>query len=162
VFGYSIFNDITSPDMRIEDTFQYGAIHPKDGDPTKVDYVDSFVSYSGRYKGSDTFACMGPYLVTKDEVSDPHDLTVQCHHKGRLITEDNTINLLYKTPRVVSFISHYMTLEPGDVVCLGTALKQSANGGAIQNIDLNRLGGPVSVTITGLGTLNNIVAHLED
>ena len=48
-----------------------------------------------------------------------------------------------------------MTLEPGDIVSMGTALKQSSQGGAVQNIDLNRLGGPISVTIDKIGTLTN-------
>ena len=69
-------NDITSPTMRGEDTFHYRAIHPKAGDPKQIEHVDTWVSYPGRYKCSDTFACMGPWLVTKDEIPDPHDLRV--------------------------------------------------------------------------------------
>ncbi|TLY72670.1 MAG: hypothetical protein E6K49_15220, partial [Gammaproteobacteria bacterium] len=76
VFGYTIHNDITSPTMRGEDTFHYRAIHPKAGDPKQIEHVDTWVSYPGRYKCSDTFACMGPWLVTKDEIPDPHDLRV--------------------------------------------------------------------------------------
>lgn len=161
VFGYTIHNDITSPTMREEDTFHYRAIHPKQGgDATEIDYVDTWVSYSGRYKGADTFACLGPWLVTKDEIDDPHDLDVACHHQGRLVTEDNTANLFHKTSDVLAFISTSMTLLPGDVVSMGTALKKSAKGGAVQNVDLNKLGGPVSVTIEGIGTLVNHVLHV--
>jgi 2-keto-4-pentenoate hydratase/2-oxohepta-3-ene-1,7-dioic acid hydratase in catechol pathway len=160
VFGYTIHNDITSPTMRSEDTFHYRAIHPRENAPGEVEYVDTWVSYPGRYKSADTFACMGPWLVTADEIPDPHDLSVQCHHRGRMMTEDNTANLFHKVPDVVEFISAYMTLEPGDVVSMGTALQRSGNGGAVQNIDLNKLGGPVSVTIQGLGTLLNHVVHV--
>jgi len=56
---------------------------------------------------------------------------------------------------VIQFLSGYMTLLPGDIISMGTALNQSARGGAVQNIDLNKLGGPVSVAIEGLGTLTN-------
>jgi 2-keto-4-pentenoate hydratase/2-oxohepta-3-ene-1,7-dioic acid hydratase in catechol pathway len=77
VFGYTIHNDITSPTMRAEDTFHYRAIHPKAGDPKAIEYVDTWVSYPGRYKCCDTFACMGPWLVTKDEIADPHNLAVR-------------------------------------------------------------------------------------
>jgi 2-keto-4-pentenoate hydratase/2-oxohepta-3-ene-1,7-dioic acid hydratase in catechol pathway len=157
VFGYTIHNDITSPTMRSEDTFHYRAIHPRAGDPGQVEHVDTWVSYPGRYKCSDTFACMGPWLVTSDEIPDPHDLEVSCSHQGALITQDNTRNLLNKIPELLAFLSSYLTLLPGDIVSLGTALKQSAAGGAIQNVDLNRLGGPVSVTIERLGTLTNTV-----
>jgi 2-keto-4-pentenoate hydratase/2-oxohepta-3-ene-1,7-dioic acid hydratase in catechol pathway len=158
VFGYTIHNDITSPTMRGEDTFHYRAIHPRADDPRGVEYVDSWVSYPGRYKCSDTFACMGPWLVTKDEIPDPHDLNVRCVHQGNLITEDNTVNLFYKIPQVLAFLSHYLTLWPGDIVSLGTALKKSAGGGAVQNVDLNRFGGPIEVSIDRLGTLVNQVS----
>ena len=157
VFGYTIHNDITSPTMRAEDTFQYRAIHPVEGDPTAMRYVDTWVSYPGRYKCADTFACMGPWLVTADDIPEPHNLTVDCLHQGKEITSDNTGNLFYKIPEVVSFLSGYMTLLPGDVVSMGTALNKAAQGGAVQNIDLNKLGGPVSVRIERIGTLTNDV-----
>jgi len=159
VFGYTIHNDITSPTMRAEDTFHYRAIHPQEGSADAIAYVDTWVSYPGRYKGSDTFACMGPWLVTKDEIPDPHALQVTCSHRGTVVTDDNTANLFYKIPEVIEFLSNYMTLLPGDIISMGTALKRTARGGAIQNVDLNKLGGPVSVTIAGLGTLENSVVH---
>jgi 2-keto-4-pentenoate hydratase/2-oxohepta-3-ene-1,7-dioic acid hydratase in catechol pathway len=155
VFGYTIHNDITSPTMRGEDTFHYRAIHPKGGDPTQVEYVDTWVSYPGRYKCSDTFACMGPWLVTRDEIPDPHELNVSCAHLDKVVTEDNTRNLTHKTPELLAFLTRFMTLLPGDIVSLGTALQKSTGGGAVQNIDLNRLGGPVSVTIERIGSLTN-------
>jgi 2-keto-4-pentenoate hydratase/2-oxohepta-3-ene-1,7-dioic acid hydratase in catechol pathway len=155
VFGYTIHNDITSPTMRGEDTFHYRAIHPRADDPRAIHHVDTWVSYPGRYKCSDTFACMGPWLVTKEEIPDPHNLNVRCVHQGNLITDDNTANLFYKVPQVLAFLSHYLTLWPGDIVSLGTALKKSAGGGAVQNVDLNRFGGPIEVSIERLGTLTN-------
>lgn len=157
VFGYTIHNDITSPTMRGEDTFHYRAIHPSADDPRAVELVDTWVSYPGRYKCSDTFACMGPWLVTKDEIPDPHNLNVRCVHQGTLVTEDNTANLFYKVPQVLAFLSHYLTLWAGDIVSLGTALRKSAGGGAVQNVDLNRFGGPIEVSIERLGTLTNAV-----
>jgi len=157
VFGYTIHNDITSPTMRGEDTFHYRAIHPTAADPRQVEYVDTWVSYPGRYKCADTFACMGPWLVTRDEIAEPHDLGVSCSHHGELVTDDNTRNLFYKTPAVIAFLSHYLTLLPGDIISLGTALQKSAKGRAVQSIDLNKLGGPVSVSIERIGTLTNTV-----
>ena len=163
VFGYTIVNDLTSPDMRTEDTFHYRAIHPaKDANPGEhsdgIEYVDTWVSYSGRYKGTDGFGPIGPWIVTADEIPDPHDLTVTCVHQGRVITEDSTANLTHKVADVISFLSGYQTLEPGDVIAMGTALKASASGGgAVQNVNLTRLGGPIEVTISGIGTLSNPV-----
>lgn len=157
VFGYTIHNDITSPTMRTEDTFHYRAIHPAPDQPGGMTWVDTWVSYPGRYKCADTFACMGPWLVSADEVPRPHELTVRCRHGERLITEDSTANLFHKIPEVIEFLSAYMTLLPGDIVSMGTALAASTRGGAIQNIDLNVLGGSVSVEIEGLGCLTNPV-----
>lgn len=159
VFGYSIINDLTSPTMRGEDTFHYRAIHPKEGDAGTIEYVDTWVSYPGRYKCADTFGPIGPWVVAKEAVADPHDLTVRCEHQGELVTEDNTANLFYKVRDVISFASAYMSLEPGDVISMGTALKAAgaAQGKAVQNIDLNQLGGPISVSISQLGLLSNPV-----
>jgi 2-keto-4-pentenoate hydratase/2-oxohepta-3-ene-1,7-dioic acid hydratase in catechol pathway len=75
------------------------------------------------------------------------------------VTADNTANLFHKTREVIAYISGFITLLPGDIVSMGTALAKSAAGGAVQNIDLNKMGGPVSVTIEGIGTLSNPVSH---
>jgi 2-keto-4-pentenoate hydratase/2-oxohepta-3-ene-1,7-dioic acid hydratase in catechol pathway len=161
VFGYTIHNDITSPTMRGEDTFHYRAIHPVNDDPAATKYIDTWVTYPGRYKCADTFSCMGPWLVTSEDVPQPHNLSVICSHQAREITADNTSNLSYKIPEVIAFISRFMTLLPGDIISMGTALHKAPTGGAVQNVDLNRLGGPVSVSIEGLGTLTNDVVNYQ-
>jgi len=158
VFGYTIINDLTSPTMRTDDTFHYRAIHPKQDDPQAIEYIDTWVSYPGRYKGADTFGPIGPWIATRDEIPDPHALTVRCLHQGRVITEDSTQNLFYKVPEVIEFVSYYMSLEPGDIISLGTALKSAGGGQAIQTVDLNALGGPIAVSISSIGTLSNPVA----
>jgi 2-keto-4-pentenoate hydratase/2-oxohepta-3-ene-1,7-dioic acid hydratase in catechol pathway len=158
VFGYTIINDLTSPTMREQDTFHYRAIHPKKDGTEGIEYVDTWVSYSGRYKGSDGFGPIGPWIATADEIPDPHALTISCVHQGRLITEDSTENLTHKVADVISYMSGYQTLEPGDIIAMGTALKaSSAGGGAVQNVNLTELGGPIEVTISGIGTLRNPV-----
>jgi 2-keto-4-pentenoate hydratase/2-oxohepta-3-ene-1,7-dioic acid hydratase in catechol pathway len=161
VFGYTVINDLTSPTMRAEDTFHYRAIHPKPDGSEGIEYVDTWVSYPGRYKGTDGFGPIGPWIATADSVPDPHALTVSCLHQGRLVTQDSTANLLHKVADVVSFMSSYLALEPGDIIAMGTALKPSAAGGsAIQNVNLVALGGPIEVTISGIGTLSNPVELL--
>ncbi len=158
VFGYTVFNDLTAPTLRGEDTFHYRAIHPGEGG-AGIRYVESWVSYSGRYKGADTFGPVGPWVVTRDEVPDPHALTVRCFHQGRLVTEDSTANLRFSVGEVLSFVSRWMTLEPGDLVAMGTALSPAAGGSAVQNVDLTLLGGPIEVSISGIGTLRNDVEY---
>lgn len=157
VFGYTIMNDLTSPTMRGEDTFHYRAIHPDPGSRDGIRYVESWVSYPARYKGSDTFGPMGPWVATRDEIPDPHALRITCRHDGALVTDDDTANLRFSVAEVVSYASRYMTLEAGDVIAMGTALRRSATGGAVQNVDLGRLGGVIEVAIDGIGTLSNPV-----
>lgn len=157
VFGFTIVNDLTSPTMREDDTFHYRAIHPAADDSTQPSYVETWVSYPGRYKGADTFCPMGPWIATRDELADPHDLVIHCAHQGRRVTEDSTANLRWHTAEVLEFISSYQTLEPGDVVSLGTALKAAGSGAPVQTIDLNALGGPIEVGISGIGVLRNPV-----
>lgn len=160
VFGYTVINDLTAPEMRGEDTFHYRAIHPAKDDPTAINYVDSWVSYPGRYKGADTFGPIGPWIATADDIPDPHDLVVRCLHKGQLVTEDNTANLTYKVADVIAFVSSYQMLEPGDVIAMGTALKKAGTARqAVQNVDLTKLGGPIEVSISGIGTLSNTVEY---
>lgn len=161
VFGYTVHNDITSPTMRAEDTFHYRAIHPGKNGAHEIEYVNSYTTYSGRYKGSDTFSPLGPLLVTRDEIADPHDLKVTCRHKGEIVTEDNTRNLFHRIPEVLAFMSGYITLLPGDIVSMGTALKPAAaQGRAVQNVDLAQLGGPITVSIERIGTLSSEVVHV--
>jgi|JI10StandDraft_1071094.scaffolds.fasta_scaffold51687_2 2-keto-4-pentenoate hydratase/2-oxohepta-3-ene-1,7-dioic acid hydratase in catechol pathway len=159
VFGYTIINDLTSPTMRADDTFHYRAIHPKPDDPSRIEYIDTWVSYPGRYKGADGFGPIGPWIVTRDEIADPHALIVRCLHQGRVVTEDSTLNLSYKIPEVIEFLSHFMTLEAGDIIAMGTALKSAGGGQAVQTVDLNTLGGPIAVSISGIGVLSNPVVH---
>ena len=157
VFGYTVINDLTAPMMRKEDTFHYRSIHPNANDPGQVEYEDSWVSYPARYKGSDTFGPIGPWIATADEIPDPHALTVRCIHRGKLVTEDCTENLTHKVADVIAFASSYMTLEPGDIIAMGTALKAAGSAGAVQNIDLGVTGGPIAVEIPGIGLLSNPV-----
>lgn len=158
VFGYTIHNDITSPDMRTEDSYHYRSITPSKIVPGETELIDTHTSYTGRYKGSDTFSPLGPFVVTPDEVGDPHNLNVSCTVAGETITTDNTSGYNHKVAEVISFISRFQTLLPGDIVSLGTATRKGS-GRPLQHGDLNKLGGPVSVTIEKLGTLTNPVAY---
>ena len=112
VYGYTIFNDITGNGMRAEDRFHYWAVYAKKDDPSQTERVEQHLSYAGRYKGTDTFGAMGPWLVTKDEIANPDDLAVTCKVGGELIAEDSTRYYNYKVAEVVSFISQFHTLCP--------------------------------------------------
>jgi 2,4-didehydro-3-deoxy-L-rhamnonate hydrolase len=155
VYGYTIFNDITGNGMRAEDRFHYWAVYAKKDDPSQTERVEQHLSYAGRYKGTDTFGAIGPWLVTKEEVANPDDLAVTCKVGGELIAQDSTRYYNYKVAEVVSFISQFHTLMPGDVVSLGTAFKAGAGRKSIHQANFQTVAGPVEVGIEGLGTQEN-------
>ena len=71
-------------------------------------------------KSHDTFAPLGPWLVTADEVPDPHHIALWLEVNGQRMQSGNTRNFIFGVPTVVSYISQFMTLEPGDVILTGT------------------------------------------
>lgn len=71
-------------------------------------------------KGCDTFAPLGPVLVTKDEIKDVHNLSMWLDVNGKRFQKSNTDQLIFNVPQVVSYISQFMTLLPGDVISTGT------------------------------------------
>jgi 2-keto-4-pentenoate hydratase/2-oxohepta-3-ene-1,7-dioic acid hydratase in catechol pathway len=71
-------------------------------------------------KGCDTFAPLGPFLATKDEINDVHDLNMWLDVNGKRFQVSNTNQLIFNVPQVVSYISQFMTLLPGDVISTGT------------------------------------------
>jgi 2,4-didehydro-3-deoxy-L-rhamnonate hydrolase len=161
VYGYTIFDDITGNGMRNEDRFHYYALYQKKDDPDATERVEQHLSYAGRYKGTDTFGALGPWIVTKDEIANPDDLAVQCKVGGEVIAEDNTRYYNYKVAEVVSYISQFHTLSPGDIVSLGTAFKPGATRKSIHTANFQNVAGPVEITIEGLGTQENPVV-IED
>jgi 2-keto-4-pentenoate hydratase/2-oxohepta-3-ene-1,7-dioic acid hydratase in catechol pathway len=71
-------------------------------------------------KGCDTFAPIGPWLVTPDEIADPQRLRVWCEVNGQRRQESNTEQMIFPCAHLISYISQFMTLLPGDVICTGT------------------------------------------
>lgn len=71
-------------------------------------------------KSADTFAPLGPFLATQDEIGDVNDLGCWLSVNGKRLQHSNTSNLIFKIPQLVSYISQFMTLLPGDVISTGT------------------------------------------
>ena len=156
VYGYTIVNDVTGNDMRAEDRVHYYALYPKPDNPEEVERREQHLSYTARYKGADSFGPAGPWLATRDEVPDPHDLDVACSVGGEVFAEDNTRHYTYRVEEIVAYISRYMTLEPGDLISMGTAFR--AGGKArkpLHAANFARLDGPCDISISRLGTLSN-------
>lgn len=100
----------------------------------------------------DTFCPFGPYLVTADEVADPHRLAIRCHVDRELVQDGSTADLLFDIPRLIEYLSGIFTLLPGDVVATGTP--PGVGMGRTPPRWL-RPGETVRVEIEGLGTLEN-------
>ena len=71
-------------------------------------------------KSADTFAPLGPFLATPDEIMNYKDLRIWLKVNGETMQDGNTSNLIFDLPEIISTISQYMTLTPGDIVCTGT------------------------------------------
>ena len=157
VFGYTIFDDVTGNGMRAEDMFRYYALYPKAENPDEVERVEQSLSYAARYKGTDCFGVMGPWVVTADDIENPDDLAVTCYIGEEKIADDSTRFYNYKIAEVLSFLSYFQTLSPGEVVSMGTAFKPGATRRSIHHANFLRVGGPVTIEIEGLGRQSNPV-----
>ena len=93
-------------------------------------------------KSRDTFAPIGPYLVTADEIQDPQDLDVKLWVNDDLKQDFNTSDMAHKIPQVVEWISSFQTLEPGDIIATGTNHRglSSFQDGDIVQLEVEGLG----------------------
>jgi 2-keto-4-pentenoate hydratase/2-oxohepta-3-ene-1,7-dioic acid hydratase in catechol pathway len=105
-------------------------------------------------KTFDTFAPMGPWIVTADEIADPHDLDIQLDINGEILQNSNTRELIFKVPDLIAFLSSVFTLEPGDIVSTGTP---SGVGVARKPPRFLRPGDQVTVKMPKIGELRNPV-----
>ncbi|MEM7424733.1 MAG: fumarylacetoacetate hydrolase family protein [Pseudomonadota bacterium] len=98
---------------------------------------------------------LGPWIVTADEVADFADLTVQTHVNGELRQDGHTADLTFSFARILSYISTFMTLEPGDIIATGTP---TGAGARFDPPIWLKPGDVVEVSCTALGSLRNVVA----
>ena len=163
VFGYTILNDLTGNDMRGQDMVHYYALYASAQNPDELERREQHLSYAARYKGTDGFAPMGPWIATSDEVPDPGVLDVDCTVGGETIAQDSTRYLTYSVPEIIAFLSRFQTLEPGDIISMGTAFRPVAGSKrSLHTADLQRRDGPVIVTIQNIGTLENSVERIDE
>ncbi len=105
-------------------------------------------------KTFDTFAPMGPWIVTAGDITDPHNLDLQCEINGELMQNSNTRELIFKIPDLIAFLSSVCTLEPGDIVSTGTP---AGVGFARKPPRYLRPGDEVVVRMPAIGELRNPV-----
>ncbi len=129
VFGYTIANDVSARDMQ---------------NATSQWLIG---------KSLDGFLPMGPYLVTKDEINNPHNLKIRGSLNGELRQNSSTKELIFNIHVLIAFLSRSMTLEPGDIISTGTP------GGVIDGMKETHWlkdGDVYEIEIEKLGTLRNI------
>jgi 2-keto-4-pentenoate hydratase/2-oxohepta-3-ene-1,7-dioic acid hydratase in catechol pathway len=130
VFGYTMVNDVSARDFQMATTqWMMG-------------------------KTFDTFAPMGPVIVTADEIADPHNLRIALRLNGELLQNSNTSNLIFGVGKLIAFLSSVFTLEPGDVISTGTP---AGVGFAHKPPKWLKPGDTVEVEVEGIGKLVNPV-----
>jgi 5-carboxymethyl-2-hydroxymuconate isomerase len=128
IFGYTIANDVSARDLQ------------------------SSESQWVRAKGMDTFCPLGPCIVTKDAIPDPHDLRIVTRINGETMQDSSTEHMVFKIPYLVSYLSQTFTLEPGDVILTGTP---SGVGKGMEPPQFLNDGDEMTITIEPIGTLTN-------
>lgn len=111
-------------------------------------------------KSLDGFCPLGPYLVTADEVGNPNDLNIRCMVNGEMRQQSNTSDMIFHCDDIVSYISRYMTLAPGDVILTGTPEGVVLGYPEAERVWLKD-GDEVTVEIEGLGRLRNVMVAEE-
>lgn len=169
VFGYTIINDVTSPGLKERDSIELVVPSEVSGgyrdlmDWRKVkDEEDSrsiYLTYHALSKGADTFGPIGPWIVTADKVENPNRLAINSFDGDDLVFEDSTANLTFTIEQIISHASNYMTLEPGDIIHCGTAMRPAENGKfrLLTQWDLVQTRRPMAIEIQGIGRLVNPV-----
>lgn len=111
-------------------------------------------------KSCDHFAPLGPYLVTKEEVKDPHHLHLWLDINGKRMQDSSTADLIFNIPFIVSYISQFMTLLPGDIISTGTP--EGVGMGQKPTPVYLKAGDDIRLGIEGLGEQHQIaVAHAD-
>lgn len=132
IAGYCLHNDYSEREFQLERNGQWA-----------------------KGKGCDTFAPLGPFMATKEEIADVHQLRLWLKVNGKTLQDGSTSNLIFNVPFIVHYISQFMTLLPGDVISTGTpagvGLGQKPTPWYLKPGDLVELG------IDGLGTSKQTV-----
>jgi 2-keto-4-pentenoate hydratase/2-oxohepta-3-ene-1,7-dioic acid hydratase in catechol pathway len=155
IFGYTIFNDVTAPLDSKEDAYPAYRRDLSTGELRKTTLRGPLF----RSKNHDTFAPMGPWIVTREELTDVGDLKMWTRFDGDVIQEGSTAEYLFTPKEILSFISGFLTLEPGDVIAAGTIGWIAAKRGDVDPSEwvLPSANGSLELEIEGIGVLKNNV-----
>ena len=131
VFGYTVVNDVSARDIQ---------------------YAHGGQFFKG--KSLDGSLPMGPWIVTRDEVPDPHALDIRCRVNGVTKQDSNTSEFIFKIPQLIGWLSRGMTLLPGDIVATGTPV---GIGSARTPPEFLKPGDIVECEVEGVGLIRNRV-----
>lgn len=134
IAGYTIINDISEREFQLEREGQWS-----------------------KGKSHDTFSPIGPYLVTKDEVDNEDSLSMTLSVDGKIFQNGNTNTMFFKVPFIISYLSNFMTLLPGDIVSTGTP--PGVGFGQKPEVYLKE-GQTMKLTIEKLGTQRQVTVSL--
>jgi 2-keto-4-pentenoate hydratase/2-oxohepta-3-ene-1,7-dioic acid hydratase in catechol pathway len=107
----------------------------------------------------DTFAPLGPFIATADEIHDPQDLRISCTVNGEVLQDSNTGQMVFTVAQLVSYLSRAVTLLPGDVIATGTP---PGVGQSRTPPRFLRPNDSVETAVEGLGVLKNRVVASEE
>lgn len=138
VAGYAVFNDVSARSLAIAK-----GRTQRNGDW----FFDWLLG-----KWCDSFAVLGPYLVTRDEISDPAGLEMSLRVNGELRQHSSAGEMIFTIPEAIAFLSRFVTLRPGDLLCMGTP-----GGVGVTTDTYLQPGDIVEGTIDRLGTIRNEV-----
>ena len=139
VFGYTIMNDVS--ERRMNSGFV---------DRFKREFDPFFDWLNGKW--FDSFAPLGPAIVTSDDVDDAHHLNIRLTVNGELMQNSNTQHMIFNIPETIAYISSFMTLEPGDIIATGTP----EGVGMSRNLFL-KPGDKICGEIEQIGRIENLV-----
>lgn len=131
--GYTVFNDVSFRDRRIHSSKRY---------------ITNWL----HGKNMDRSAPFGPYIVTKDEIPDPHNLHMTLKVNGEIRQDGNTEGMIHRIPEILEYISSGITLYPGDIISTGTV-----TGSGLGTGKFLKEGDVLEASIEKIGTLTNTV-----
>jgi 2,4-didehydro-3-deoxy-L-rhamnonate hydrolase len=150
IFGFSLCNDITSGGLSQQDGVKFTA---RDGD--KIEYFYS--RPMARYKGADTFGPFGPFITPKEEIGAVDKITISARFNGVLVEQGSVADYKFSIGEVIATITELITLEPGDVVSMGTM--PAVPGKTIRSANLLK-GGTIELESPEIGLLRNSIKVL--
>ena len=132
VAGYTILHDVSERRLKIRQR------------PESAEWDRFFDWLNGKW--CDTFAPTGPWLVTKDEIKDPHNLKLETRVNGVVKQSGNTGQMIFTVPNIIEYLSHFLTLEPGDLIATGTpsgvghARGENLKPGDVVEVEIEKIG----------------------